>query len=588
MYDTNTSRGGMKLTLTFAYETYYIILCHIFSIFILLFVNYAIWLKAKKIPLLYSYLAVQGIILIWMVSKILKTVAPNGDLKFLFVICQYTGVCFLGEVFFIFAYMYAAKKMLAVKYIVLLTIFSAFFLLVIITNPYHLLFYKHFDFWGDSFGPAFYFHQGYNYALILAGLILCSINFSRQFGEKRIQALLFSIAIIVPIAANMLYIFDWFELVFRFEPPFDITPIACNISLMVFVLATFKYRFFDDVKIARRNALALIPDGIILLDDNSRIIDFNDTFKKMYENDELYAENSCGIIKKLPVKQSLALYDKANFVADEIQPADRIYQTEKGCYYRAVCQFIHAEGRACGMSMRFIDNTFRQNILTKVESKNLELDKINKKLQEQACMVRELATARTRNFIAGEVHDILGHSVVLVISLLEVARFSLDKAAFDFSSCINQAEGLLEGCLKRIENSILGQSDMIANQYSLIDKLHMLLNEVKSASVAIELNVSGRIPQLPKQYKDTIFKLCRECITNAIRHGKADKVNIILRFLSDSIEIYVIDNGVGCNNINKGMGIVGMETRLKEVDGFLLYSSVGGQGFCVQAVIPYN
>jgi len=128
------------VTITFAFETYYVFICHIISIFILLFVNYAIWLKAKKVPLLYSYLSVQCIILLWMITKLFKTISPGAGLKFFFVVLQYTGVCFLGEAFFIFAYLYAFRKMLALKYIIMLTVPSVFFLLVVIKIRRHDLF----------------------------------------------------------------------------------------------------------------------------------------------------------------------------------------------------------------------------------------------------------------------------------------------------------------------------------------------------------------------------------------------------------------------------------------------------------------
>ncbi len=574
------------LTLTFAYETYYIILWHIFSIFLLLFVNCAIWLKAKKIPLLYAYLAVQGIILLWLVSKIFKTIAPNAGLKFFFVVCQYTGVCFLGEAFFIFAYLYAFRKMPAFRYIVLLSIPSAFFLSIVITNPWHYLFYSHFDFWGDSFGPVFYFHQAYSYILLLAGLSLCAKNFFRQFGEQRQQAFLFAVAILVPIAANILYLFDWFELIFRFEPPCDITPITCNISLMLFVLATFRYRFFDDIIIARREALGLIPDGILLLDENYRIADYNNTFRKMYENDELYALDSDGLIQERQVKQPLALYKKAEFISAGIKPEDRTYQTKNNRYHRSICKRITENGTVCGYALRFIDLTFKQKILNEVEQKNRKLTVANRKLEKQASVLKKLVFARTRNFIAGEVHDIMGHSVVLVISLLEVASLSFGKAAFDFNKCITQAEILLQDCLKKTHESILGQTGMFELQYSLIDKLNTLFNQVRPAAITVELFVAGNIVRLPKNYEDAVFKLCRESITNSIRHGRADKINVILRFRTDNIEIYIIDNGAGCSKIKKGIGITGMENRIRSLDGLLLYNSLGDQGFCVQAILP--
>jgi signal transduction histidine kinase len=54
--------------------------------------------------------------------------------------------------------------------------------------------------------------------------------------------------------------------------------------------------------------------------------------------------------------------------------------------------------------------------------KNQELITLNGSLQRQAALQRELTLARTRNYIAREIHDVLGHSVVLVLSLLEAAR----------------------------------------------------------------------------------------------------------------------------------------------------------------------
>lgn len=551
---------GSTLTLTFAYESYYIILWHIFSVFILLTLNFGIWLKAKKIPLLYSYLAVQGIIFMWMISKIFKTIAPNTDLKFFFVVCQYAGVCFLGIVFFNFAFLYAKRRMLALRYMLPLAVPSVLFLLTVATNPWHYLFYSHFDFWGDSFGPAFYLHQAYNYALILAGLILCAKNFTKQFEEKRMQAMLFAVAILVPIAANILYLFDWFELVFCFEPPFDITPITCNISLLLFVLATYKYRFFDDVKIARREALSRIPEGILLLDENKRIIDYNLTFMHMYE--------------------------KSSFIADDLRPGDQIYRLANDLSCRIICRPINSRGRLLGYSLRMIDVTLQHAILSQMESKNRELAAINRRLEEQVLLTKKLSIARTRNFISGEVHDILGHSVILVITSLEVSRLSPGKQSLKYDTFLDQAQTLLEDCLKKLKNSILEEPDSMSHQHSLIERLYLLKQEAALAAIVIELTVTGHLYPLPKPYEEALFKTVREGITNAVRHGRADKITIILRFLTDHIECYVIDNGTGCPDIKKGLGLTGMEKRLHLLNGSFSCSSYDDQGFCVQVVLP--
>ncbi len=571
------------MDLTFAYETYYLILLNLTSIFILIFVNFAIWLKAKKIPLLYSYLVTQGLLLVWMVFKILKNVAPDIGLKYLFVVLQYVGICFLGEAFLIFAFLYLTGKLPAVKYIILMGIVPLLTLFLLITNPYHSLFYSHFDFWGDSFGIVFYIHQAYNYLLILAGIFLCVKVSKSYFGERRKRALLFSIAILIPLAANIIYVFGWFEPLFGFWPPCDITPISCNISLMLFALAIFRYRFFDDIKIARRKALASIPDAILLLDADEQIIDFNDTFKRLFEGGFLYAKEEAGIIKKIADNPQLVLFDPAGFIALAPKNFDITYETETGFYYRAIRQPVIIGEIIRGYSLRFIDITLKQAIMNNTENKNKMLLLLNKKLAEQTSICRNLAITRVRNLIAEEAHDVLGHSVILVISILEAARLSLGKPGFYLKNSLNQATGILKECMKK--RSFSGYAYM-ASDARLIDRINSLIDTAGTALVPVELTVSGNIRALAADCETEIFRLCREGITNAIRHGKACKIDIILRFCPQEIMVYVIDDGIGCEKICKGMGIAGIENRLAAIGGSLTCGSYDTQGFFLQAVIP--
>lgn len=579
-------RGTESLDLTFAYDTYYLILLNMASIFILIFINFVIWLKAKKNPLLYTYLVTQGLLLVWMVFKIFKTIAPYTELKFVFVVFQYIGISFLGGSFFIFATLYKTGKSPALKLLVLLGIMPVLSLAFLITNSYHHLFYSHFDFWGDSFGPVFYIQQAYNYVLILAGIFLCIKVYRSHFREKRIPAFLFSLAIVIPLIANGIYVFGWFELLFGFSPPCDITPISCNISLMLFALATFRYRFFNDVIIARKTALSSIPDGILLLDRGMRIIDFNETFKNLYESGCLYTKEENSGIKKTTDNPKLFLYDRADFMSKPDEIIDITYEADSGCYYRVIGQPVVQRGITIGYSLRFIDISLKQAILKNMENKNKELLLLNGKLAEQTRICRNLSIARTRNLIAGQAHDVLGHSIVLVISILEVARLSMGKPGFQLKSSLDRAINILNECMKK--GAILGYGFTAAGDPGLIDRINNLIEDADNAYVHIELSFSGNIPTMPTRCEKEIYRLCREGITNAMRHGKAEKIDIILRFNSENTVVYIIDNGIGCKKVNKGMGISGIEDRLKLIGGTLSCGSFGSRGFCLRADVPFR
>ncbi|HPE15897.1 MAG TPA: histidine kinase N-terminal 7TM domain-containing protein, partial [Oscillospiraceae bacterium] len=472
------------MDLVFANDTYYLILLHAVSIFLLVTVNFAVWLKAKKIPLLYSYLSVQTVLLLWMSAKILKTVAPDVRTKFFFVVVQYVGVCFLSVLFFAFAYRYAKGRPPKKRTLGLLSVIPALSFLTLATNPYHGLFYAHFDFWGDSFGPVFYVHQAYSYTLLGAGIALCARYFFRQFGEKRTQAVLFSAAILIPLAANVIYVFGWVEDLFGFSPPCDITPISCNVSLAMFAIAVFRFRFFDDVKIARRAALDALPDGILILDQDGRTADYNETFGRMYLEGRLHAsggdgfsgEGGTGAPKRGETTLPLAL-----------EPRDTVFRSIGGGYVRLACRAIAARGKVRGFAFRFSDVTLRQTLLEETARKNRELTRLNGDLQRQAGRLRALSAARTRNFIAREVHDILGHSVVLVISLLEAARLSFHKEEADVGGLVRRAKLTLQDCGRK---SSPGEQTAVSGESLLLEELASMVYEVRLASVDAALTVT--------------------------------------------------------------------------------------------------
>lgn len=575
---------GEQLDIIFAYDTYQLILLHIISIFILVSVNFTIWLKAKKIPLLYAYLSVQCILLLWMTAKILKTIAPNEQLKMLFVIVQYLGICFIGVIFLAFAFLYAKGRLPAGKTMILLCIVPSLTLMTLITNSYHGLFYAHFDFWGDSFGPVFYIHQAYNYLLITLGILLCSKYFFRQFEAKRVQAALFSLAILIPLAVNIIYVFGWSTVVFGFSPPCDITPISCNLSLFMFALAIFRYKFFDDVKIARSKALDSHPDGILILDNNDRIVTYNKTFLGMYNNDLLDLKTACVTLTPGRKKPLLEGSGAVSFLAPLSQRCDETYETRRGNYYRISCRPIIRKRNVYGMSIQFSNVTFRQHLLEKTAHRNDALTIANKDLQKQAGLCRDLTVARTRNFIAGEVHDILGHSIVLVISLLEAAKLSLEKSESDIRSLLVRAKSILENTLKK---STLQELESESVENDPLEPLRAMIMQINSASVTVELTVTGRLPLLSNVCADTIFKLCREGVTNAIRHGFAERIDIILRNRPEALEVYVIDNGRGCKTeVHNGMGISGIKERLQPLGGNLRFGPQEGGGFMLHADIP--
>lgn len=570
------------MTETFVYQSYTIALFHIFSLFLFVFINVMIYLKAVKSARLTSFFVLQGIITLWIVAKILKTFAPDAELKFFFVVCQYAGVCFLGLALIVFAHLFAYGTRPANKIILPLSAISALCFLVVATNPLHYLFYTHFDFWGDSYGPLFYVQQGFNYSLFAIGIIICGKKFFDRFREKRIQTFLLTAAIAIPLITNILYVFRIFEKIFGFSPAFDLTPITASVSLIIFAFATFKFHFFDNLKIARRAALSNVPEGILLI-MGDRIASYNETLMKMAAGGKLVPADKKMIVSAIGNAARLHNHQKLPVAFDAGIPQDLIYQAGAHNYIRVICRPVRDKSFK-GAFIRFIDDTAKHAILEKLQLRNDELQSANQRLTMQAELKRKLVATRTRNFIAQEAHDILGHSIMLAISLLEIAHRSTTEAqGLEYR---HRAKKILANCLKEINAVLSAEHHSPLIRQSIIERLEKLADEFRSAFITVEIHGSNLKQDVDVSTENTLFKLCREGITNALRHGKASRVDIIIRNKYEITELFIIDNGSGCGEVQKGMGLSGMEEQVSMLKGAFRCHPMSGQGFCVQASIP--
>jgi signal transduction histidine kinase len=105
----------------------------------------------------------------------------------------------------------------------------------------------------------------------------------------------------------------------------------------------------------------------------------------------------------------------------------------------------------------------------------------------------------------------------------------------------------------------------------------------------IEVSVeSDSVPEdLPDEYKICLYRLVQEALNNAVRHSGARTAKVVVERLARSIVVRVTDDGRGFDTVRlRGMGILGMEERVKRLGGMLRVESEPGTGTTVTAEIP--
>jgi PAS domain S-box-containing protein len=117
-------------------------------------------------------------------------------------------------------------------------------------------------------GPWYWINAIYSYFLVLIGTLILVRGLRRFPPPYRRQTIMIIIGAIVPWAGNLLYLAGAFR-------GFDFTPVAFTVSGALFTWGIYRYRLFGLVPVAREMVVDSLDDGVLVLDAQRRIVDFN-------------------------------------------------------------------------------------------------------------------------------------------------------------------------------------------------------------------------------------------------------------------------------------------------------------------------
>lgn len=221
----------------------------------------------------------------------------------------------------------------------------------------------------------------------------------------------------------------------------------------------------------------------------------------------------------------------------------------------------------------------------KLNAANSELMQANQKLEEYARESEKAAETRERNRLAREIHDTLGHSLTGIITGIDACVMLMDIAPEATKEQLKAIADVARNGVKDVRRSVKALRPDALETLDLENALLRMIDETRrSTNVKIDYLCDTRLKDFSKDEEDVIYRIVQECITNAIRHGKANEIEIRIHRQYNMLSIYIKDNGIGCKEIKKGFGLHHMKERLEMLNGKLEYK--GDDGFMVNASIP--
>ena len=228
---------------------------------------------------------------------------------------------------------------------------------------------------------------------------------------------------------------------------------------------------------------------------------------------------------------------------------------------------------------------FAQHTKEENEKKDIlykELLETHKKLKEYTDELNRLSVIEERNKIARDIHDNLGHNMTALIMQLQMVdhytKIDIVKTKELLNNSLKTARDSLSS-IREVVETLRGKESSLSPEKAI----KILVEEFsQKTGIKIELKIDGEVTN-NHGANSAIYHILQEGLTNAVRHGKADRILVELKYTNEYIKFYIKDNGQGAYAFIEGYGIKGIKERVSDYDGNVEFASQNG--FIIDGII---
>ncbi|MFA4859922.1 histidine kinase N-terminal 7TM domain-containing protein [Methanoregula sp.] len=216
---------------------------------------------------------------LWAFCTALELSSADLQTQMLAILIEYPAMAIIPVAWLLFAFEYTGNdEWVTLKTAALLCIVPTFTVLMVATNPFHHLFYSTVTetmvdglaFHVIAYGPAFWVHALYSYALIYLTILLILQRFMISPSVYRRQIVTILVATLIPLLFNLALVLRVGHLGL-----IDPTPFALMLSGFIVLFGMIRFQLFDITPIANEQILDNISDGVIVIDIMNRVIILN-------------------------------------------------------------------------------------------------------------------------------------------------------------------------------------------------------------------------------------------------------------------------------------------------------------------------
>lgn len=204
-------------------------------------------------------------------------------------------------------------------------------------------------------------------------------------------------------------------------------------------------------------------------------------------------------------------------------------------------------------------------------------------LREQAAKLEETLKIDERTRLAAELHDYLAQNLTVISYQVSAAESALATNSAEAADCLKTADRMLLSCRTDLRRCLWDLKSDALNEPDFSKAVERTAEPVAGdANLHVRFAVSRN--RLSDSTAHAVLSICRELVSNAIHHGKADKVQIAGELKDGALRFSVRDNGIGFDPTTRPgqtdghFGLDGVAERIRRLNGQLQIDSTPGKG----------
>jgi signal transduction histidine kinase len=195
--------------------------------------------------------------------------------------------------------------------------------------------------------------------------------------------------------------------------------------------------------------------------------------------------------------------------------------------------------------------------------------------------------------VARDLHDVIGHNISLINVQASMGLDLIDSQPEQARAALSAIKSASKEALEELRTMLttLRQDDAAPRSPTPgLDRLPELIELTRAAGLSVEVEVTGKPPQLPAAVQLAAYRIIQESLTNVARHAGRARVTVRVTYDDTNMQVEIDDDGKvpsgGGSARGTGSGITGMRERAAALGGDLSAGFRHGGGFRVSARLP--